>query len=203
MTDTVLVVGPALAGASGVAAALRGQLAGCEIVERSGLAPGQLPDAVVFVTSAAAPMSACDAALLAVVAARTAAVVAAVTKIDVHRTWRTVLEVNRTAPRAGSRDRDVPWVGVAADPEVGPMVIGPLVDAVRAELDDDQRRHRNLVRAGQWAAQRRVAEQQRETATACGAAGPGRTPQRRAGAGPAGADSPQRSGQGAVRGAAL
>ena len=124
MTDTVLVIGPPLAGASAVAAALRGRLAGCVIVEPPGLAPGQLPDAVVFVTSAAAPMSACDAALLAVVAARTAAVVAAVTKIDVHRTWRAVLEVNRTALRDVSRDRDVPWVGVAADPEAGPSPAG-------------------------------------------------------------------------------
>lgn len=164
MTDTVLVVGPPLAGASTVATALRGHLADCAILEPSGLSPGQRPDAVVFVTSAAAPMSACDAALLGAAAARTAAVVAAVTKIDVHRTWRAVLEVNRTALPAPSGDRGVPWVGVAADPEVGPIVIGPLTDAVRAELDDDQRRHRNLLRASQWAVRRRIAEQQREAA---------------------------------------
>ena len=163
-TDTVLVVGPPLAGAGSVAAALRGRLEGCAIVEPADLAPGRIPDAVVFVTSAAAPMSACDGALLAAAAARTDAVVAAVAKIDVHRTWRAVLDINRTALQPPGRPRTVPWVGVAADPEIGPLVIRPLVDAVRAELDDERRRRRNLLRAREWTLQRRIAEREREAA---------------------------------------
>jgi hypothetical protein len=143
-----------------VAAALRGRLDGCAIVEPADLAPGRFPDAVVFVTSAAAPMSACDAAMLAAVAARTDAVVGAVAKIDVHRTWGAVLDMNRTAlqPRA------VPWVGVAAGPEIGPPVIRPLVDAVRAELDDVHRQRRNLLRAREWTLQSQIAGREREAA---------------------------------------
>jgi hypothetical protein len=163
--DTVLVVGPPLAGASSVAAALHGRLDGCAIVEPAGLAPGRIPDAVVFVTSAAAPMSACDAALLDAAVSRTDAVVAAVAKIDLHRTWRAVLDINRTAMQPQARARAVPWVGVAADPEIGPLVIRPLVDAVRAELDDEHRRRRNLLRASEWALQRRIAGREREAAT--------------------------------------
>ena len=143
-----------------MAAALRGRLDRCAIVEPADLAPGRFPDAVVFVTSAAAPMSACDAAMLAAAAARTDAVVGAVAKIDVHRTWGAVLDINRTAlqPRA------VPWVGVAADPEIGPLVIRPLVDAVRAELDDEYRQRRNLLRAREWTLQQRIAGREREAA---------------------------------------
>ncbi len=162
--DTVLVVGPPLAGAGSVAAALRGRLGGCAIVEPADLAPGRFPDAVVFVTSAAAPMSACEAALLAAAAARTDAVVGAIAKIDVHRTWRSVLDINRTALQPPARSRAVPWVGVAADPEIGPLVIGPLVDAVRAELDDEHRRRRNLLRAREWTLQHRIDEREREAA---------------------------------------
>ena len=157
--DVVLVVGPPLAGTSSVAAALRGRLVGCEVVEAPCPAPDRIPDAVVFVTSAAAPISDCEAALFAAATGRTDAVVAAVAKIDVHRSWRTVLDLNRSAlPRA------VPWVGVAADPDIGATVIGPLVDAVRAELDDEHRRRRNLLRAREWTLQRRIAEREREAA---------------------------------------
>lgn len=154
VTDTVVVLGPPLAGAGGVAAALRTQLTGCVVVEPAGLPAGRVPDAVVFVTSAAAPMSACDAALLAAAAGRTDAVVAAVTKIDVHRTWRVVLDANR----AVLPHRAVPWVGVAASPEIGPQVIGPLVTAVRVALADEYRHRRNRLRAAEWALQRRIAD---------------------------------------------
>lgn len=156
MTDTVVVVGPELAGVTAVAEALRGRLDGCAVVERPG--PGLTPDAVVFVTSAAAPISGCDAALLAEVSARTDTVVGAVTKIDVHRTWPAVLEANRCALP------DHPWVGVAADPAIGPPVIGPLVDAVRAALDDERGRRRNALRAREWALKRRIADHERDCA---------------------------------------
>lgn len=159
MTDTVLVIGPPLAGAGGLALALRVRLTGCVIVEPAGLMPGQIPDAVVFVTSAAAPMSDCDGVQLAAVAACTDVVVAVVTKIDVHRTWRAVLDINRRALPAA---REVPWVGVAADPQIGPVVIGALVDAVRAGLADGNRRRRQLLRTRASELQGRIAERERE-----------------------------------------
>jgi hypothetical protein len=96
VTDTVAVIGAPGAGVTAVAAALDGRIAGCAVVEPAGLRRGQFPDAVVFVATAAAPMSPCDAALFAETVARTDAVVAAVTKIDVHRSWRSVLETNRS-----------------------------------------------------------------------------------------------------------
>lgn len=159
MTDTILVVGPPFAGAGAVASALRRRLAGCVVVEPADLMPGQIPDAVVFVTSAAAPMSDCDGAQLAAVAARSEVVVAAVAKIDVHRTWRSVLDVNRGQSPAG---REVPWVGVAAHPQTGPVVIGALVDAVRAGLADEDRRRRQLLRARAAELQGRIAARERE-----------------------------------------
>ena len=82
---------PPLAGAGAVAAALRGRPRRLRHRRTIRSGSGQLPDAVVFVPPAAAPMSACDASPApAVAAARTAAVVATVTKIDVHP-WRAVV----------------------------------------------------------------------------------------------------------------
>jgi hypothetical protein len=43
-------------------------------------------------------------------------------------------------------------VGVAADPRIGPLVIDPLVDAVRAALADSRRPERNRLRAAEHAA---------------------------------------------------
>lgn len=162
MTDIVVVLGPPLAGAGAVATALRAHLAGCVVVEPAGLPPGRLPDAVVFVVSAAAPMGASEVALFEAAAGRTDAVVAAVSKIDMHRPWRTVLDTNRAA----LAHRRVPWVGVAADPEIGPQILGPLVTAVRAELDGEQRQRRNRLRDGEWVLQRRIAERRQTAARA-------------------------------------
>jgi hypothetical protein len=53
-------------------------------------------------------------------------------------------------------------VGVAADAEIGPRVIAPLIDVLRAELDDQARRRRNLLRARQWTLQHQIAERRRE-----------------------------------------
>jgi len=147
---TVLVVGPPLSGVSTVVDVLGRQLTGCEVTERA----SARPDVVVFVVSAAAPMADCDAALLIHAVADTDAVVAAVTKIDVHRTWRTVLETNRAA-LATTPLRSAPWCGVAADPQFGPAAIDPLVDALRAILGDSRRRERNRARAAAHAAARR------------------------------------------------
>ncbi|MGV1088002.1 MAG: hypothetical protein ACOYBX_08450, partial [Mycobacterium sp.] len=99
----VLVVGPGLAGTTSVATALRSRLAGQAVLEH---ADGQRPAVLVLVVSAAAPMARSDARLLA---SHAGPVVAAVSKIDVHRTWRSVLEANRAL-------LPVRWVGVAAAP---------------------------------------------------------------------------------------
>lgn len=117
----VLVVGPGLAGTTSVATALRSRLAGQAVLEH---ADGQRPAVLVLVVSAAAPMARSDARLLA---SHAGPVVAAVSKIDVHRTWRSVLEANRAL-------LPVRWVGVAAAPVVGPVRVDDLIEAVQAAL---------------------------------------------------------------------
>ena len=143
----VLVVGAVLAGVTGVVGALRDRLGGRRVVER--LDPGETPAAVVFVVSAAAPMIESDVDLLDTAAAHTDAVVAVVSKIDVHRRWRQVLEANRLllAGRA-TRCADLTWVGVAADPQVGQATLDPLIDALLAALAGEGRVQRNPLRAG-------------------------------------------------------
>jgi hypothetical protein len=155
-------MGPPLSGASAVVAALQQGLTGCHVTETAaGTLPGaNSADVVVFVVSAVAPMAGCDAALLDGIPAD--AVVGAVAKIDVHRTWRAVAEANRSAlARYDPGHRFTPWVGVAADPQIGSPVIGPLVDAVRAALGDSRRGERRRSRAAdadaEYAARRQAA----------------------------------------------
>ena len=82
---TILVTGPPLSGVTGVSRGLRDRLGGgCRVVECLG--PGERPAAVVFVVSAAAPMTDSDAEFLEA-AADPAVAVAVVSKIDVHRAW--------------------------------------------------------------------------------------------------------------------
>ncbi len=124
---TILVTGPALAGVTAVARALQVRLGpGYRVVECLG--PGERSATVVFVSSAAAPMADADAALLDDAAADTDAVVGAVSKIDVHRTWPQVLEANR------NRYPHLAWVGVAADPQIGAVRLDRLAGAVLATL---------------------------------------------------------------------
>ena len=123
---TILVTGPPLSGVTGVSRGLRNRLGGeCRVVERLG--PGERAAAVVFVVSAAAPMTDSDAEFLAA-AADPAAAVAVVSKIDVHSTWPKVLQANRT------RCPQVAWEPVAAAPQVGPPKLNRLVDAVHTVL---------------------------------------------------------------------
>ncbi|CMR24518.1 Conserved membrane protein of uncharacterised function [Mycobacterium tuberculosis] len=118
--EVVLVTGPWLAGVSGVRAALAERLPQRRFVETAELGPGDAPVAVVFVVSAATALTESDCVLLDTAAEHTDAVVAVVSKIDVHRGWRDVLTSNRDrlAARA-SRYARVPWVGAAAAPELG------------------------------------------------------------------------------------
>ena len=124
---TILVTGPALAGVTAVARALQVRLGPGYCVAEC-LGPGERSAAVVFVVSAAAPMTDADAALLDDAAADTDAVVGAVSKIDVHRTWPQVLEANR------NRYPHLAWVGVAADPQIGAARLDRLAGAVLATL---------------------------------------------------------------------
>ncbi|WP_233209345.1 hypothetical protein [Mycobacterium sp. ENV421] len=146
--DVVLVAGPWLSGTSSVVTALRERLPDHTVVEADELAAGQAPAAVVFVVSATAPITESDCALLDAVAADTAAVIGVVAKIDVHRTWRDVLDADRAllAQRA-PRYRDMPWVGTAAVPDLGAPVIDELVTALRETLTDETRDRRNRLQA--------------------------------------------------------
>jgi len=83
--EIIAVIGPSLSGVTSVAGALRERLGRYRVVEQ--LRSGEKPVAVVFIVSAAAPMTESDAQLLDTAAANTDAVVAAVSKIDVHRGW--------------------------------------------------------------------------------------------------------------------
>lgn len=148
--DVVLVTGPRLAGATGVAAALRDRLPGHTVVESAELCPGEAPVAVVFVVSATAPLTPSDCAVLDGAAAATDLVIGVVAKTDVHRTWRQVLQADR-AVLAAHRPRyaGMRWVGAAAAPDIGPPTVDPLIQVVRTGLADPTLTERNRLRAKQ------------------------------------------------------
>ncbi|OYN81108.1 hypothetical protein [Mycolicibacterium sphagni] len=148
MTHVVLVAGPWLAGTTSLVAALRDRMPEHRVLEAAELAAGEAPAAVVFVVSAAAPLTASDCALLDVVAAGTDAVIAVVSKIDVHRTWREVLAADQALlTERAARYRELPWVGVAAAPDLGLPVVDDLVTALRTVLADNTLTRRNRLRA--------------------------------------------------------
>ena len=146
-TGVILVAGPPLSGVSSLTDALRHRLPGHSVQEQERVttAPGAL--VLVFVVSAAAPMTTSDAELLIAAAGHAGAVVVAVSKIYVHRTWRRVLSTNGAALPGWT------WVGVAAAPEVGSPKLDDLVQAVRAGLSRAQVRRQpvaqNRSREGQ------------------------------------------------------
>ncbi len=146
--DVVLVTGPWLAGATGVIAALRDRLPEHQFVEAEDIRPPDAPAAVVFVVSAVAPIAESDCALIDFAAQHTDLVVGAVSKIDVHRNWRDVLAEDESRLAAHSeRYRDVPWVGVAAAPDLGEPNVDDLVELLRTRLSDVDIRRRNRLRA--------------------------------------------------------
>lgn len=146
--DVVLVTGPWLAGTTGVTTALRERLPHHTFVERAELAAGTAPLAVVFVVSATAPLTESDCALLDAAPADTDAVIGVVAKIDVHRTWREVLDADRAIAAAyAPRYADLPWVGAAAAPDVGAAMVDDLVDTVEQVLSSDSLQRRNRLRA--------------------------------------------------------
>jgi hypothetical protein len=75
-------------------------------------------------------------------------VIGAVSKIDVHRDWRDVLAEDRSRLAAhAERYRDVPWVGVAAAPDLGEPNVEEIVELLRSPLDDADVKRRNRLRA--------------------------------------------------------
>lgn len=149
--DAVLVTGPWLSGASAVVAALRERLPGRDFVEADELAPAEAPVAMVFVVSAAAALTASDCALLSAAAARTDAVIGVVSKIDVHRQWPQLLQTAReTLAATAPRFSDVPWVGVAAAPQVGEPQLDDLIAELTARLDDPALAGRNRLRTWEF-----------------------------------------------------
>jgi hypothetical protein len=156
--DVVLVTGPWMAGVTGVVAALRERLPQHKFVESTDLGPGNAPMAVVFVVSAAAQLTESDCVLLDAAAEHTDVVIGVVAKIDVHHNWRDVLAADRDtlaahAPRYG----EVPWVGVAAVPDLGEPSVDDLVETVSAQVADSDIARRNRLRA--WESRLQTAAQ--------------------------------------------
>jgi len=148
--DLVLVTGPWMAGVSGVLGALSERLPQHKFVESPDLGPGDAPVAVVFVVSAAAPLTESDCLLLDGAAEYTDVVTGVVAKIDVHRNWRDVIAANRAALAAHApRYGRVPWVGAAAVPDLGEPIVDELVETVSVQLADSGIARRNRLRA--WA----------------------------------------------------
>jgi hypothetical protein len=146
--DVVLVTGSWLAGVSSVAAALRERLPEHQFAESTGLAAGEAPTAVVFVVSAAGPLTESDCALLDAATADTDVVIGVVSKIDIHRNWRDVLATDREALAAhASRYRRVPWIAAAALPEREEPHVDDLIAVVRGQLGGADIARRNRLRA--------------------------------------------------------
>ncbi len=147
--DVILVTGPWLAGSTSLAGALRPRLGDQTFVEAADLDDDDAPAAVVFVTSAAAPLNESDCVLLDSAAANTDLVIGVVSKIDLHdRRWRDVLAANQAAVAARNpRYANMIWTGVAAAPEVGEPRVDDLVEVLEEGLADSQLSRRNRLRA--------------------------------------------------------
>ncbi|GFG71701.1 hypothetical protein [Mycolicibacter senuensis] len=149
--NVVMVTGPWLAGVSAVAAMLAERLAHWPVVEAAELSPGEVPTAVVFVVSAAAALTESDCALLDAAAAHTDVLVGVVSKIDVHRQWREMLQTAReTLADYAPRYRDVAWVGAAAAPERGEPRVDDLVAELAKQLGDSDVQRRNRLRSWEF-----------------------------------------------------
>ncbi|WP_319453194.1 MULTISPECIES: hypothetical protein [unclassified Mycobacterium] len=143
--QVVLVAGARRSGVTSVAAALRERMPEHAVVEGDALA-GERPAVVVVVASAVAPVAESDCTGIDVVTAEVDAVVGVIAKIDAHRGWRDVLAANRaTFAARSSRYRAIPWLGVAAAPDVGDPNVDTLVAALREPLDESSGR---LTRVG-------------------------------------------------------
>lgn len=160
---TVAVAGPPLSGVTSLVSVLACRLPGHRVVDAGMLGRDEGVSLVVFVVSAAAPLTGSDAALLDAAARRTDGVVAAISKVDVHRTWSDTLRVNQAALAAHApRYRGIRWAAVAGAPEVGVPAVDELVAAVEAELSKADLVGRNALRARCSELAVRVADYERE-----------------------------------------
>lgn len=131
--STVAVVGPPSAGVSSLAAVLAERLPDHVVVEAPD-AP-DAPDVVVVVASAVAPLAESDVDVIERAAAGADLVIAAVSKVDAHRRWRDVMAADRALlAHRDERYRAVPWVGVAAAPDLGAPDVDELVNSLVACL---------------------------------------------------------------------
>ncbi|MEE6194585.1 hypothetical protein [Mycolicibacterium sp. 120320] len=146
--DVVLVTGPWLAGATSVLAALRDRMPQQPFAESTELVAGEAPSAVVFVVSAAAPLTESDCALVDLASTYTDLVIGVVSKIDAHRGWREIRDADAAilAEREGRYAR-MPWVGVAAAPDLGEPQLDELVELLTVRLAEPEVRRRNRLRA--------------------------------------------------------
>jgi hypothetical protein len=142
VTATVLVAGPRWAGVSSLVAVLRERMPEVAIAETC-----EQPAAVVVAVSAAAPMTDSDRDLIHRACGAADLVIGAVSKIDAHRRWREVLAADRAllAERA-DRYRAVPWIGVAAAPELGAPNVDELVAVLTDGLAEPDLDRRNELR---------------------------------------------------------
>lgn len=157
--DVIAVIGPKQAGVKALVATLRQQRDNygieCDIVEAADLAVGQAPKVMLFVVSACASITESECALLHSAAHATDGVLAVVSKIDIHRTWRAVLDTNRAVlARYAPRYATTQWLGVAAAPELGcsnmaQQSIDELGYAVVSLLRNDALDRRNRLRANE------------------------------------------------------
>lgn len=146
--DAVLVAGPWLAGSTSVMAALRERMPQTTFVESTELVAGEAPAAVVFVVSAAAPITGSDCALIDLASRYTDLVIGVVSKIDAYRDWRDVRDAD--AEILSGRDERyerMPWVGVSAAPDLGEPQLDELVDLLSGRLADPDMARRNRLRA--------------------------------------------------------
>ena len=98
--------------------------------------------------------------LLDLAAEHTDVVIGVVSKIDVHRNWREVLAADsaRLAAHA-ARYREVPWVGVAAAPDLGEPNVDELVELLRSRLAESDVERRNRLRAWESRLQTAISRQ--------------------------------------------
>lgn len=146
--DAVLVAGPWLAGSTSVMAALRDLMPQTTFVESTELVAGEAPAAVVFVVSAAAPITESDCALVDLASRYTDVVIGVVSKIDAYRDWREVRDTD--AEILSGRDERyerMPWVGVSAAPDLGEPQLDELVELLSGQLADPDIARRNRLRA--------------------------------------------------------
>ncbi|MBP2454960.1 hypothetical protein [Mycolicibacterium lutetiense] len=146
--NVVLVAGPWLAGSTSVMAALRELMPQTTFVESTELVAGEAPAAVVFVASAAAPITESDCALVDLASRYTDLVVGVVSKIDAYRDWREVRDADAEILSArDARYERMPWVGVSAAPDLGEPQLDELVELLAGQLADPDIARRNRLRA--------------------------------------------------------